>query len=286
MTDFKDRSRKLARQRYWEENKREGYRCPDCGRSEKEIVGSFEVHHKNGEPMDNRPENHVALCRLCHNLREDKKPSKKQIRNLRDQQTVEKEDENGQYQNETPAVYLAGSMDHESAENQSWRASMAERGDRGTYRYTGPTPLEINSPTEVAFSHGVGHVNGVAWSDTVLIDDSDAIVAYFEKEEQVGTLTELVYAVSVGKPALVLFDESLIHNPGPLSLDGGVEYQHQSPIYWFLINFLTSTKDAGIQADVEVREIGSKEEIQDAFRSWDWHTKAAEKTYRDYKERQ
>lgn len=84
MDGFKNRSRKLARESYWEKHDRDTYECPDCGRTEKEIKGRFEVHHKNGEPMDNRPKNQVGLCRVCHNLREEKKPSIEEIRNLRD----------------------------------------------------------------------------------------------------------------------------------------------------------------------------------------------------------
>lgn len=70
---------------YWEVNDRETYRCPDCDRLEDEIIGGFEVHHKNGEPLDNRPENHIGLCRLCHCLREGKKPSLERTRHLRTQ---------------------------------------------------------------------------------------------------------------------------------------------------------------------------------------------------------
>jgi len=91
---MKEKHRRLARERYWEENGRDSYKCPDCGRTEDEIDGSFEVHHINGEPLDNRVENHVALCRLCHNLRENKKPSVKSIEKLRD--CVDETDGSGQ----------------------------------------------------------------------------------------------------------------------------------------------------------------------------------------------
>lgn len=84
MSKYKNRSRKLARDSYWEKHDRRTYQCPDCGRTEDELSQGFEVHHKNGEPLDNRPENQVALCRLCHNLREGKKPSIEQIRQVRD----------------------------------------------------------------------------------------------------------------------------------------------------------------------------------------------------------
>ena len=81
---WKRKSRKLAREMFWEKHDREAYECPDCGRKEEELLNTFEVHHKDGQPMDNRPENHVALCRPCHNLREAKKPSYEETKNIRD----------------------------------------------------------------------------------------------------------------------------------------------------------------------------------------------------------
>ncbi|WP_164932813.1 nucleoside 2-deoxyribosyltransferase domain-containing protein [Halorubrum amylolyticum] len=211
---WKRKSRKLAREMFWEKHDRETYECPDCGRQEEELLNTFEVHHKDGQPMDNRPENHVALCRPCHNLREGKKPSIGEIRNLRSQSSDDS-NEGDDSKVRSPSVYLAGSMDNDSAEHDTWRASVAEYGDRGTYKYTGSTPIQINSPTEVSTSHGCGIVKDIAGEDMELVDQSDAIVAYFDKEEQVGTLTELVYAVGQGKPALVLFDRDLVPYGSP-----------------------------------------------------------------------
>jgi 5-methylcytosine-specific restriction endonuclease McrA len=88
MTDYTNKSRRLARETYWQVHDRDTYECPDCGRSEGQLQGTFEVHHKNGEPLDNRLENRVALCRACHMLREDKKPSLAAIKQLRDQYTA------------------------------------------------------------------------------------------------------------------------------------------------------------------------------------------------------
>jgi hypothetical protein len=276
MRKYENRSRQIARESYWKKNDRKSYRCPDCGRSEDEITGQFEVHHKNGKAMDNRPENHVGLCRLCHNLRGGKKPSKKQIRNLRSHTESQRDDDNNSSSTGTPTVYLAGSMDHESVETQSWRSSVAKRDDKGTYRYTGSTPVGINSPTEVSFQHGCGPLCGVAGDDMELIDDSDAILAYFEKNEQVGTLTELVYAVTTGKPALVLFDRTVApdiqSDPGGLS--EGIEHQHAAPAYWFLINFLSGDGWNGLDADVEMAIVDSRDEIKSCFTDWSWHKTA------------
>ena len=38
-----------------------GYRCERCGRA-----GRLELHHRNGDSSDDRPENLRPLCRPCH----------------------------------------------------------------------------------------------------------------------------------------------------------------------------------------------------------------------------
>jgi hypothetical protein len=79
-----NRSRKIARERFWGEHDKSSYSCPDCSHSEGQILGTFQVHHQNGDPHDNRIENLVGLCGVCHRLREGKKPSIDRIQALRD----------------------------------------------------------------------------------------------------------------------------------------------------------------------------------------------------------
>jgi len=78
-----NRSRKIARERFWGEHDKSSYSCPDCGRRHGGGV-SIEVHHKQGEVMDNRLESLVGLCRVCHALRESRKPAYDWIAQLRD----------------------------------------------------------------------------------------------------------------------------------------------------------------------------------------------------------
>lgn len=78
-----NRSRKIARERFWDEHDKASYSCPDCGRQQAEGV-DIEVHHKQGEVMDNRLESLVGLCRVCHALRENRKPAYDWIEQLRD----------------------------------------------------------------------------------------------------------------------------------------------------------------------------------------------------------
>jgi len=282
---IKDSHRRLARKIFWSRHDRESYECPDCGRTEPEAIREFEVHHKNGNTQDNRDENLIGLCRPCHNLREEKKPSVEEIRHLRSQVSSDGDEaESDAVGSETPSVYLAGSMDHDSAEHDTWRASVAEPGDCGSFRYTGSTPIAINSPTEVVGSHGCGIVEGIAGEDMKLLDESDAILAYFEESDQIGTLTELVYAVSERMPALVLFDEELVATEILHPVNGIAQHNH-SPTYWFLINFLTGDGWNGHGSDVTIRVVESRDEIKKEFRNWKWHEEAAEQIFGDYRER-
>jgi DNA-directed RNA polymerase subunit RPC12/RpoP len=85
MAEYKSRSRQIARDRFWSDKNKSEYDCPDCSRSYDEIDDTFEVHHKDGEPHNNSMSNLVALCPLCHKLRENKKPSISEIKQLREQ---------------------------------------------------------------------------------------------------------------------------------------------------------------------------------------------------------
>lgn len=280
MSNYKDRSRRLARESYWDDKDRDAYECPDCGRSQDEICGGFEVHHKNGEPLDNRPENRVGLCRLCHNLREDKKPSKRQIRNLRGQARKKPTDDT-ENTSSPPTVYLAGAMNEPYTGAESWRSSLRNQCvDPGTVDM-GSTPVEFNSPTEVELPHGCGRVRGVTAKDMRLIDQSDAIIAYFSKKEQVGTLTELVYAVTSGKAALVVFDESFVEGDAKRWISKGVEYSTESPVYWFLINFLEGDGWDGLNAEIEMRLLQSYGSFRKIFQDWEWHQRVASKSRTD-----
>ena len=85
MTLSKSDSRKEAREAYWKRHDRLSYECPDCGRIESQLRTEFQVHHRDGDPSNNDPSNQVGLCRPCHNLREGKKPSIRDICHLRNQ---------------------------------------------------------------------------------------------------------------------------------------------------------------------------------------------------------
>ena len=56
------------RERYWNENDKLSYTCPDCGRGFEE-VSEFQVHHKDENPANGELDNLVALCKECHHDR-------------------------------------------------------------------------------------------------------------------------------------------------------------------------------------------------------------------------
>lgn len=57
--------REEARRRYWQQRSKRGWRCPGCGRSRSEVE-RVDVHHRDGNPNNNDPDNLVALCKRCH----------------------------------------------------------------------------------------------------------------------------------------------------------------------------------------------------------------------------
>lgn len=57
--------RKEHREKYWNENDKQSYNCPDCGRG-KDEVSEFHVHHLDENPRNGRLDNLLALCKECH----------------------------------------------------------------------------------------------------------------------------------------------------------------------------------------------------------------------------
>lgn len=46
--------------------KRDNYTCQDCGKTQKEINQTLEVHHIDGDDENNVDENMITLCKSCH----------------------------------------------------------------------------------------------------------------------------------------------------------------------------------------------------------------------------
>lgn len=58
-------SRRYACEWYWSVYDHDRYECPECGRGI-ERAKQFDVHHRDGNPTNNHPDNLVGLCRRCH----------------------------------------------------------------------------------------------------------------------------------------------------------------------------------------------------------------------------
>lgn len=55
-------ARHTARQRFWGDRDRDAYACDGCGTTDDRL----EVHHRDGNALNNHPLNLVAVCRRCH----------------------------------------------------------------------------------------------------------------------------------------------------------------------------------------------------------------------------
>ena len=53
-----------ARKRFWSMHNRDEYTCPVCGIDAKDR--HFEVHHRDGDWLNNHAYNLVGLCYNCH----------------------------------------------------------------------------------------------------------------------------------------------------------------------------------------------------------------------------
>jgi len=76
--------RKSAREKFWSNHEKADYECPDCGRGHRQVE-VYEVHHLDTIVHNNDLDNLVALCKLCHALREGRNPGVENIQRLRDQ---------------------------------------------------------------------------------------------------------------------------------------------------------------------------------------------------------
>jgi nucleoside 2-deoxyribosyltransferase len=289
MSDFDDRSRRLARERYWQKYAKDEYNCPDCGRGQQQIIGKFQVHHKSDNPHDNRIEQLIGLCGFCHRLREDKKPSLERIKKYRDQEATQPEPDRDTVieRRAEPLIYTAGRMVWHNDEDSSYRAAIDKRPE---------IQAEFLHPQDSYFDHGGDFVTGCVSEDIDLVEQADGIVAFFDDTGQTGTITELFHALRNGIPALVLFScGDVVADPRDetysrpsrtrknLPRPVGRVHQRLESRLWFLVNYLEGDKAENPQRTPHERTLdvewsgtnattaivsGNDGSIPEAIKSW------------------
>lgn len=103
-----------------------------------------------------------------------------------------------------PKLYTAGAMSWTDGEDSWWKRSTDDL----------PAGVEYYHPDEGFFDHGGDFVDGAVSEDMQMIREADGLVAYFSETPQIGTTVEVMHALSLGKPTLVLFTPDLVEKPG------------------------------------------------------------------------
>ena len=152
-------------------------------------------------------------------------------------------------------VYVAGKMEWLNAEDSVWRESLGFHNepvvsDAKIMAAGGRGGFELVFPNQTWFDHGGDLVEGIVEADIGAVEMSDAVIAVFTSLIQVGTLVELLHAVSLGKKCLAVFmpptvDVQFTGCPFMFLVEP-VRLRCVSNHYWFLINYLLKFSNAGV----------------------------------------
>lgn len=261
-------------------------RCFICGEDNPNV---FNEHHiiRQSQGGSDQSKNLVTLCSSCHEAVE-------KIYDNEFWERVEVAEDGEDSGNVVERIYTAGAMSSDRrGDHPVWRSTLRD----GLSKSDLAGDLEVVSPAEVAIDHGSGPVDAIAGGDMELLESCDAVVAYFEKPEQYGTLSEVMYAVGKEMPVLAIFhpataDGEVIYTGSTVtepSKDGGFPFTdgrwrwvsepstfagHE---YWFPHNALTGDSKAGPRAEangwtqpdhVRVAHTNSEEMIPEIVNEW------------------
>jgi nucleoside 2-deoxyribosyltransferase len=142
-------------------------------------------------------------------------------------------------------VYIAGKMEWINEEDSVWKECLEMFGRREDYG-EGPKAVrlgrvEVILPSMVGFDHGGDLVEGIVEADIGAVEGSDAVVAVFTENVQVGTIVELLHALAKGKLCLAIFVHPTARIPEGEDYEeiiDEVDVRCRSDHYWFLINYL------------------------------------------------
>lgn len=127
-------------------------------------------------------------------------------------------------------IYTAGAISWVNEQYAGWRAQIDDRLDGVTFLH----------PTET-YNEYEGHRRaGCVTEDINMVEESDGVVALVSKPEQIGTVTEVVHAVTNGIPVLLLITTDQWDYDRDLELPYEIEtpLEYHSSEYWFLVNYL------------------------------------------------
>lgn len=137
-----------------------------------------------------------------------------------------------------PHVYTAGAISWMHEHYAGWRAEVDNAVDEVTFFH----------PTETYNEYDGHRRAGCVTEDIDMVERSDGVVALISKPEQIGTVTEVVHAVTLGTPVLLLiapnqweYDQE---QDFPYEIDTSLKY-HSSE-YWFLVNYLLGDQDVAL----------------------------------------
>ena len=73
------KARDTGRMVFWSAFDREDYACPICGSD-----GPFEVHHRDGDALNNHLVNLIGICHLCHSAEHRRRKRLETLDNWKD----------------------------------------------------------------------------------------------------------------------------------------------------------------------------------------------------------
>jgi nucleoside 2-deoxyribosyltransferase len=133
-----------------------------------------------------------------------------------------------------PRIYTAGAITWANEQYEGWRDQLDTQIEY----------VEFLHPTETINEYEGHRRAGCVTEDIRMVEDSSGVVAFLTKPEQIGTVTEIVHAVSSGIPVLLLiappqwdYDKT---QDLPYRIDTPLRY-HSSE-YWFVVNYLLGDK--------------------------------------------
>ena len=242
--------------------------CFICGQKNNKVLQEHHIVPRRHDGTD-KQSNLVSLCANCHQAIEkiyDKEFYKKL--GVLDKENTEQFDGF----DSVPTIYLAGVMDWDGepgCEDSHWRASITDSNLSGKYN--------ILTPYDAYFDHGGCRVENVVESDIDLINQSDCVLAYIKREDQIGTITEIFHAINEKMPVLVIFEgyvQCQDQNGDPryggvapnfTDEENKVTIRGSSPHYWFLWNYLV---EKGKTSDFITVKAGTEVDVKSLAEKW------------------